>query len=265
MQTRRFALVGLASGLVAGCGPGLEARFAEPTALAKKPGRQSFAVLSAIGDTFEMRTVGMTVFGNDQQAASMAAWRLDEHVTKTVAARLAAVGDVKALAVPPGTFDAYHRPPGALSGAPDAGLAPYERVHKAVEALTRQHAADGYLVVLKHRTPFGNTNIPVLGVGVVRGPEVLMANAFAHALIEIRYFDGARVLKNVKPATADGPSNPLMPRPLHGPHSPADPSWPKAAADLVADARVQGSVRALLDTAIATTLPQVLALGKAAG
>jgi hypothetical protein len=262
MRRLNLLIVIALAGMLAGCGPGIEARLAEPSAVGPKGVTPTLGIVSAIGDTLGTQTVGITVFGNERQSASIAAWRLDDHVVRSVSARLGSAAASKAIVVPAGVFEAYHNPPGALSGAPDAHLSGDERVVKALEPVARQNPADGYIVVLKSRTPFASTNVPIAGLGVARGPEILGPNRHLHALIEIRYYDKTLALKNFKLAKSSEPHNPFMPNPIHGPSRAADPVWPATAAELAADARVQAAMRALIDQAITAVLPDVISLGR---
>jgi hypothetical protein len=264
---RRLAILAMTmtAGFLAACGPGIEARFADPSAVGPKGAKPTLGIVSAIGDSIGVQTVGITVFGNERQSASIAAWRLDDHVVRTVSARLGAAATAKPIVMPAGAFDAYHNPPGALSGALDAHLSGDERVVKALEPAARQHPADGYIVVLKSRTPYASTNVQVAGLGVAQGPQIIGPNRHLHALIEIRYYDKTLALKNIKLAKNSEPHNPFMPNPIHGPSTTAETGWPATAGELAADARVQAAMRAVLDQALATTLPEVISLGRAGG
>lgn len=264
MLHRRAFLASLAGVPLAGCGIGseLQANFAEPASLASGSvaAAPTIGVISAIGDTFEFRTVGMTVFGNDLQKAPLTALNIDSFVTSTIAARLGSAASVRPIVMPPGTFDAYHNPPGMLSGAPDADKSGNDRLSEILARAAIQTKAERYLVVTKGSSNFGQSNIRLNGIGLVIGPELLMASRFLHCLLDLRLHDGRTFAPiNVKFAKNEPPA--FLPV-IHGPHIPADPSWPSTAPELVADQRIAAAIKSLVERSITTTLPQVVSLGK---
>src|SRR5687767_13855280 len=95
--------------LVGGCAGsalgGLSSEGSKAVAQAKTVG-----VISAVGSTFALQKVGITVFGNELNEVPIASWRLDDAVASRVSAVLSKRFTVKRITVPQGAFAAYEKP-----------------------------------------------------------------------------------------------------------------------------------------------------------
>jgi hypothetical protein len=78
-----------------------------------RKGRRSIGVISTLGAKFAVQRVEVTVFGNEYNVVSVAAWGIDDAVDSKLASLLGVDADVKRIAYGKDAFWAYEAP-GAL-------------------------------------------------------------------------------------------------------------------------------------------------------
>ncbi len=86
MQPRNSLLWGLAPILVV-CLTGVPA-LAQKAGVKTAGGRPTGCIASSIGQRFELKTIGLMVFGNDLKTTSVATWGIDGLVVQRLAAGL---------------------------------------------------------------------------------------------------------------------------------------------------------------------------------
>src|SRR5262245_53461876 len=98
----------LVAGLLAagGCAGSFNGMPAPETAKVVEKAR-TVGVISAVGSTFALQKVGITVFGNELNEVPITVWGLDDAVASRLSALLTKRFTVKRIAVPPGAFAAY--------------------------------------------------------------------------------------------------------------------------------------------------------------
>jgi hypothetical protein len=124
--------------------------------------RKSVAVVSGIGETFTVQTVGVMVFGNARDAVAIDAWGIDNLVVRTVGNKLSGRFDVKRLTYPKGVFASVGRRQSIL----DAEYKDYrEELRDVVRGLAASQKADLYVVVTQGASQYGNSNQYLGGLG----------------------------------------------------------------------------------------------------
>jgi hypothetical protein len=168
-------------------------------AAAKQPvpsesGPCQIGVISAIGDTFAVQKVGLTVFGNELTEVPISAWGLDDLVVARV--RAAASGSsVRKIAYPKGAFEAYYHPPTSLFRNGDEDLT----------AVIRQIAANSncarYFVFTTYTAQLQGTNQSLPGIGVLHHGSGPFSNTSLFANFALRVFDGQSFTIAKRPST----------------------------------------------------------------
>jgi hypothetical protein len=242
-------LCALALMLIAGCSA--PTAFAPPVALDDAKGRHSIGIISAVGSKFAVQKVGVTVFGNEYNVVPVATWGIDDLIASKLTLLLGGKADVKRITYAKDAFAAYEAP-GGLFRDRDAEL------KQILRKLTATQKCDIYLVVIASSSSVGSTNQSVGGLGIVQTGGVLVTKAWLHAVFQVRVYDG-RTLEFLgwKPATIG--QNTFMAM-IKGPHREVDVSWWPEKAKVEADVRLKSAMRELVEQALTTTLPEVLAL-----
>lgn len=218
--------------------------------------RRSIGVVSLIGDTFTLKKVGITVFGNDLATASIASWGIDRHASGVVAKELATRADVKQIAHSPEVFAAYQRDGGMFR---DMNAELKDGLRKATSG--QKH--DFYIVLTRSGSQFGSSNQHVVGIGMVQSGSVFVTKTWLHTLFHLGIYDGrTHELLGWKIATIGQERFMAM---IKGPHRELDSAWWVDAEKVAGDARLKAAVLEMVQQAVATTLPEALALGPALG
>ena len=201
-----------------------------------EPGRiqsiRRVAIVSAIGDRFTVKKIGITIFGNDQRDFPIDAWKIDDAVTDKVRA---VVG--KRFEVRPVTYQRS-----AFFVSENSG-------RTAADAARSQFAAqqdiDAYIVVTKGTSPYGDSNQYLTGLGIFEGGSLLMRTVSVHTMYWITVIDGHQftVIGNVPAWTIDK----SFMQGIHGPNREVDKSlWPDVL-DAAANPKLKTVVLELLD------------------
>lgn len=168
-------------------------------AAAKQPapaesGPCQIGVISAVGDTFAVQKVGLTVFGNELTEVPINAWGLDDLVVARV--RVATSGAiVRKIAYPKGAFEPYYHPPTRLFRNGDDDLT----------AVVRQIAASSncarYFVFTTYAAQLQGTNQSLPGIGVLHHGSGPLSNTSLFANFALRVFDGQSFIIAKRPST----------------------------------------------------------------
>lgn len=219
--------------------------------------QKSVGVVSLLGRSFRMQKVGMTVFGNELEIAQIAAWDVDAHATRSLATALSGKAEAKRVAHRPAAFDAMFSGGGMFRSL-------HSELEEALRRATAGQSHDLYIVLLPVGSQFGDTNQTIGGLGIVQASSLFASKSWVHTLFNMYVLDGrTHSILGWKQATV-GQTRFLAT--IKGPHREIDASWWPPSSDKVAgDARLKGAVFELVQQAIATTLPEALALGPAAG
>jgi hypothetical protein len=243
--------------LVLGGCAGMAGVAAPETAKAVEKAR-TVGVISAVGSTFALQKVGITVFGNELNEVPIGSWGLDDAVANRVSAVLGKRFTVKRIAVPQGAFDASDNP--AAFSDPNATL------QATVRKLARSANCDLYIVVTRAGTSFSGTNQFVAGIGMVEGGGVINPdNVTLFAVTAVHLYDGRTFERLLwqRPGFAIGGSFGNV---VNAPHRRLDRTWWPATPQAVQSEKYKAAVRALLAESVGATVPEMVGLtGKKGG
>jgi len=203
------------------------------------PALPKIGVVSAIGDKLYLRKVGVTVFGNEAEEMAIESWRLDDLMIAKVRIALAGRFDVRPVT--------YQR-------APFASLAErneiFAREHRPelVRSGVSPQGLDGYLVITKSRSQYGNSNQSLLGLGVVEGGSKLFGTQlYAYANYVLGMVDGRNWTISEQAAPFLPPRSASE---IGGISGKVDKSlWP-ASPDAAANQRLKAALAGLIDRSL---------------
>jgi len=144
-----------------------------PVTAEKLQGIRRIGIISAIGDKFDVRKVGLTVFGNELTAVPIAAWGIDDVVTAKARALLSPRFDVRPVK--------YQR--AAFAGVSNGG----SPLSNAVRSSASSDGVDAYVVFMGNVSQFGTTNQYIGGLGIVTSG--LIPQSVVHALYSVTVID----------------------------------------------------------------------------
>jgi hypothetical protein len=143
-------------------------------ALAEKPqGVRRIGIISAVGDKFDVRKVGLTVFGNELTAVPIAPWGIDDLVTAKARVLLSRHFHVRPVT--------YRR--AAFVGIANAG----SPLSDAVRSSASSDGVDAYVVFMGNVSQLGTTNEYAGGLGIVTSG--LIPQSVVHALYSVTVID----------------------------------------------------------------------------
>ncbi|MBY0380347.1 MAG: hypothetical protein K2W78_00275 [Xanthobacteraceae bacterium] len=140
-------------------------------------------VLPVIGDTFGVKEVGVTVFGNKYTEIPIASWALDDLVVARVRAASPRGFVVKRIPFAVSAFDPFYKPRRALFPEPGTDL---------VDIVRRVASSSGcarYVVVTKWDSRFGSTNQSVRGIGLVHAGGLFAKTTLLFAITRAVVYD----------------------------------------------------------------------------
>jgi hypothetical protein len=227
---------------------------AKPTAAAATSG-PCIGVISALGDSFGVQKIGLTVFGNEYKEISVPAWGLDDLVVARVRAAAGPRVSVKRIGYAKGAFEPYEHAKTLLHDS-EADLAAVVKTIAAAGGCAR------YLVVVRFSTSFSNTNQTIKGIGAVNYGYSFSNRTYVFAITGIRLYDGrdfALLKKGIGGRSSqDGPFlyfNSFV----RGPNRELkDFEWPDNKPEAVV-AAARDTARAVLSESLDRALPDLLA------
>jgi hypothetical protein len=213
--------------------------------------QKTIGLISIIGDTFTVKSVGITVFGNDEQEIAIAHWRVDDNVATKVGTILKKNFRVKRIAVPAGTYKKYET---TLRNVDYR-----ERRHRLVKDFAASQKCDYYLVVAPGGSVVGSTNQGIGGLGLLRWANVLSAKENVHALSELTAYDAQ--LNEIRSVHGTIGEDSFF-EAIKGPNLALEepkflPPDPKAAAS---DPRAKELTWNLLEQSLTLTVPKLFAV-----
>ncbi|MET0652285.1 MAG: hypothetical protein ABWY63_07180 [Hyphomicrobiaceae bacterium] len=226
------------------------AAIAQPGPPKKSDGRRTIGVISAMGEKFSVQKIGIMVFGNDLQEASISSWGIDDLVASKIGSLLGKQFNVTRIAAPKAAFDSIEQPGGLFRDRE-------EEQREIVRKITAAHKNDLYIVVTRGGSPYSNTNQVLTGLGILEaGAPIYSDNVYLFALSVITVYDG-RTFKLIKrQAGSIGQSTFLTV--VKGPHQKVDKSWWAAAPQVAQSEKLRNATRALVEQSIAQTVPEIV-------
>ena len=241
--------------LVGGCADSLG--LPSPEASKTISGARSVGVISAVGHKFAVQKIGITVFGNELNEATIDVWGIDDAVASKVGSILSPRFAVKKVTYPKGAFDSYERP------------SPFTDSDAVLQGIVRNAAGsqkfDLYIVVTRTGAPFGSSNQILSGLGIVEAGGLINAgNVHLYALTTVHVYDG-RTFERLhwrRPDFQIGAS--LVGKVINGPYRTLDRSWWPTNPQVAQNEKLKGATRALVEQSLATTIPEVMGAETAA-
>jgi hypothetical protein len=214
-------------------------------ARAQEAGRRTVCVVSAIGETFTLKKVGIMVFGNEQTELPIDAWGIDDQVVAKINMLLGSHFTVRKIAYPRGAFAALQNT--SVFKLFSDGTADFRDIVRKVVA---RQTCDLDLVVSNTVSPFGSTNQTILGLGMV---ESGAGEVFLHALTVVTVFDG-RTFEILRDERTSIGQNTFLAT-IKGPHREVPSSaWP-TSRDLSENEPLHRATWALVEQSLAMTVP----------
>lgn len=242
--------------LVGGCtggGLGMPGSEASKTIASAK----TVGVISAVGRTFALQKIGITVFGNELKEVPIGSWGIDDAVASKVSALLGPRVKVKRLGAPQGAFASYDKP------------APFSNSDAELQSIVRKLAAsqgcDLVIVVTRAGVPWGSSNQVVVGLGLLEAGGLINAdNVTLFAVTTVHVYDGRTFERLAWQRTDFQIGASLMGKAINGPHRVLDRSWWPATPQAVHSDKLKSATRALVEQSLASTIPQVMGMTKQA-
>jgi hypothetical protein len=209
-------------------------------------GVRTIGIVSAIGDKFYLRKVGLTVFGNESQEMAIDAWGIDDLMTARIRAVLAARFDVRPVTYRRAVFAAF----------PDHTSILAQQFHSdVVRAEVSQQGLDAYLVVLKSERQFSQTNQILEGLGMVES-GLFEKYAYMHAYYEIDFVDG-REYRTKSRTISIIPGQHQFGDIMGSPYRKVDTAWWPSTRDAASNQRLKGAIVELIDQSLPDTLQRM--------
>jgi hypothetical protein len=204
-------------------------------------------VFSLLADHFEVKKIGITVFGNEFKEITVDNWGLDDLVVDHIRAAVGPGMAVRRIAYARGAFDGY---------VPGIGM--FQNLDTKAPAIVRQAAAqtqcERYVVVTRAVAQYvGNQSI--FGLGIVNSGRPILSTTALHAVVRIHVHDGQTFAVLKSGTGALGGSSFLSGPPTRK----LDDSWwpePPEAANTPA---MRDVTRKLLGEVLDKSLPELLA------
>ena len=196
------------------------------------------AVISAIGDKFTVKKIGITVFGNDEKDFAIDAWGIDAFVVNKVRSVLAGRFEVRPVAYQPSAL------------AKDATAV---NIVESVRAQSAPADIDAYVVVTKDSSPFGTSNQSLSGLGIVQNSGLVGA-VNLYALYSMTVVDGHNLSVAARSQAFPVGQMLLSMKSIRGPSRELDESWIPTTLDASQNIRLKNAVVELLDRNLPGTI-----------
>jgi len=206
-------------------------------------------VIPAIGDTLGIKTIGLTVFGNEYAEAPIENWGIDDFVVAKVRAAAGPGVAVQRIAYAKGAFASYDNPPPALFRNSEDDLT------AIVRRVVVNSNCERFVIITKFEAQFDGTNQIVRGVSVVRR-EIgdLINRTYLVANINVRVFDGQKLTILKPPVSLEK----VLARAFVGQRDGREIDnalFPDSASAAVNDAKLRNEARALVAETLDGVLP----------
>jgi hypothetical protein len=208
-------------------------------------------VISAIGDTFVLQKIGITVFGNELNTVPIDSWQIDNLVISKISAFLSKAWTVRRISYPKGAFS-------SLDEKHPIFYDPEDDLKGIVRRVTSSTKCDHYVVVVKGLSRYGETNQFVHGLGIVESGASFLTFDLIYALYWIGVYDGHTYEVIGKRGAITDQPNPLLQlvtaKSIGDPYLKVDRSWwPEPGA--TPSTMVRDGIRSL---SLDVTMPLIL-------
>jgi hypothetical protein len=212
-------------------------------------------VMSAVGNTFTLRKIGITVFGNEDNKVSLETWGIGDFIYGKIAAALGSRRSVNRLTYSKAALSAYEKEDVNIFRNYDGELRNILQEAGAKEGCQR------LIAVMKTATQFSSTNQGISGLGILEtGGGLLSKTLNLYAIMSMTVYDG-RTFDRVKYklVSEERGINLLSMKAIRGLSREVDSSWWPDPAHVGSDARLRDATRDLIPHGLNVTLPDLTA------
>jgi hypothetical protein len=213
-------------------------------------------VMSAVGDTFTLRKIGITVFGNEDNKVPLGTWGIDDLIYGKITAALGNRWSVRRLAYSKAALNAFENPNGNIFRNYDGEL------RNILQDADAKQGCQHLIVVMKTSTQFSSSNQSLSGLGILEiGGGLFAKRLNLYAAISMRVYDGQtfETVKYKLVTEERGLNNLLALKAIRGLSREVDPSWWPDPARVGSDARLRDATRDLIARGLNVTLPDLIA------
>jgi hypothetical protein len=204
-------------------------------------------VVSTIGDSITLKTVGVTVFGNATTKVPIESWRVDDLVGTRAAAVLGKTFNIKRVYYPKGAFAPLEEQHGLFYNSDEE----FKGILRRVTATTK---CDRYVAIYKISTAYGSSNQSLYGLGIFHGASIV-SSYYLYAMFGIGLYDGRDFSVQTQQQASIGQRTFFAA--FRGPNREVDEAW-WPTGDAAQSARLRDGIRALVEQSLDMTLPQML-------
>jgi hypothetical protein len=146
--------------------------------------RKTIGLVSELGATFEVRKIGIMVFGNEKASAAIESWGIDPFVAAKAATLLKSNFNVVPIKVSKDGLAALASAPGSLLGDRDGYIC------NVLRKESQGRPFDYFLWVRAWDGEYANTNQLLRGLGIVHRQGMNSGYTFVYALLGVDVLDG---------------------------------------------------------------------------
>jgi hypothetical protein len=146
-------------------------------------GVKRVGIISAVGDKFDVRKIGPTVFNNELATVSVS-WGIDEFVTNKVRALLGRRYEVR-----PVSFQRAAIASSSGSGNPLMDALQGNSLTNVIRSSVTPAGVDAYIIIRPAVSQFGSTNQYLAGSGVLTEGSLIGSDSVVHALYSVTVVD----------------------------------------------------------------------------
>lgn len=209
-------------------------------------------LMSSVGQTFELKKIGIMVFGNDYKTIPISDWKIDKKVYLKVKGILGDKFTVKTI-----NFSAE-----TLKAAFDETFGAFRDLTAQRREVLGDQVNSANCTYLLTITPggsqFGSSNQYVQGLGVVDADSVLGASRRLYALSYLQVFD-AKTMERLD-RTSGGTDEDTLFATIKGPHKDIEAGAEIPAETFAADPETRKTVWAFLERSLELSVPGLFEL-----
>jgi hypothetical protein len=214
-----------------------------------RPGGRTICVASVIGHKLNVQTIGLMVFGNKLESATIRSWGIDSLVVHKLRARLGARFSVRPITLPAGALAGYVPAQGLFGGGRDNAL------KAALHSNTKAGCAY-YAIATTFSGQFPGTNQYINGLGILKRDGII-ENYWLFAVFAIRLYDG-QSLESIR-LPIDGAA--IIAGALTGPAwlEKVDKAyWPVPAQSAARNGKLRGGIHKLVSKLVEQDAPHLI-------
>jgi hypothetical protein len=216
----------------------------------KVEGVRTIGIVSAIGDKFYVRKVGLLVFLNESSEMAIDSWGIDDLVTAKIRTALTPRFDVRPVTYRRSVFAAFPD----HSNVFHPGLRP-----ELLRTEVAPQGLDAYIVVTKSEAQYSQTNQILQGLGTVRSGDAAPNDAiiFVYAYYGIVLVDGHDFTIKASAIPVIPGQTKLFGNYMRSPYRQFDGTWWPASLDAASNLRLKGVVTELIDQSLPEALQKM--------